>query len=180
MGVSYLLAPETDPSLAYGCPPRYQSVRQMLTYEFRMITHHVKTASGALQFYHEVLVLYYQVDRSIAYDDRYSRAYRFALDVIPQYLSGGEAERYIQEQILPLFPDTMKKSERKKAIRNRIREEFRSEKGVPHWVQSADWPFGADGKPTTYIGKGASGEEVQRWRFRDESTGEVIVVEQYD
>ena len=31
--ISYLLQPETDPSLKYGCPPHYNSVKQMLNYE---------------------------------------------------------------------------------------------------------------------------------------------------
>ena len=52
-GLSYLLAPETDPSLAYDCPPKYESVRQLLTYEFRLMTHNVRTAHGALKFYDE-------------------------------------------------------------------------------------------------------------------------------
>lgn len=48
--VPYLLAPETDPGLQY-CPPRYESVHQMLTYEFRLCTHDVDTAHGASAFY---------------------------------------------------------------------------------------------------------------------------------
>ena len=31
----------------------------------------------------------------------------------------------------------------------------------------------------TYLGKGKSEGDLRRWRFRDESTGEIIVVEQY-
>ena len=48
--VPYLLAPETDPGLQY-CPPKYESVKQLLTYEFRMFTHDVETAQGASRFY---------------------------------------------------------------------------------------------------------------------------------
>ncbi|MBR0200661.1 MAG: hypothetical protein IJQ42_10905 [Oscillospiraceae bacterium] len=177
-GLSYLLAPETDPSLAYDCPPKYESVRQLLTYEFRLMTHNVRTAHGALKFYDEVLVLFYQVDPTVPHLPQYTEAFDFALEVIPEYLSGGEAEMYIQEHILPLFPDTMKKTERKKAIRSRIKEEFRSEKGYPCWPQHSEWPLGKDGKPATYIGKGKSEGDLRRFRFRDESTGEIIVVEQ--
>lgn len=34
-GIDRLLAPEIDPGLEYGLPPRYESVRQMLAYECR-------------------------------------------------------------------------------------------------------------------------------------------------
>ena len=51
--VPSLLAPKSDPSLPY-CPPRYESVRQLLTYEFRLVTHDVETAHGASVFYNEV------------------------------------------------------------------------------------------------------------------------------
>ena len=109
---------------------------------------------------------------------QYTEAFDFALEVIPEYLSGGEAEMYIQEHILPLFPETMKKTERKKAIRAKIKEEFPSEKGYPCWPQHSEWPLGKDGKPATYIGKGKSEGDLRRFRFRDESTGEILVVEQ--
>ncbi|MBO5796859.1 MAG: hypothetical protein J6R77_00745, partial [Clostridia bacterium] len=172
--VPYLLSPDKDKGIAYGCPPRYTSVRQCLTYEFRMFTHNVETAMGALSFYNDIYEIYYQIDSSVRYCYRYSDAYRFALDVIPQYLSGGEAEKYIQKHIIPQFPDTMKNSERKRAIRSKIKDTFKSEKGYPRWVQSSEWPMDKEGKPATYIGKGKSEGDAQRYRFRDETTGDII------
>ena len=177
-GTPYLIAPETDPGLEYGLPPQYESVRQMLTYECRMITHNVRTAAGASAFFNQVLVLYWQVDKDIKPTNKYREAYGFALDVIPKYLVGGEAEMYIQEHILPLFPETMKKSERKTAVKAKIKEEFRSEKGYPCWVQSSEWPFGKERKPMTYLGRGKNSGSIYRWRFKDESTGEIVIVEQ--
>ena len=61
-----------------------------------------------------------------------------------------------------------------------IKQEFKSEKGYPCWVQSSDWPIGADGKPMTYVKKGKRIGSIHRWIFRDESTGELTTVEQYD
>ena len=98
---------------------------------------------------------------------------------LAEYLAGGEAEKYISKHIIPLFPGTMKTGERKKAIKAKIREQFKREKGYPCWAQSSDWPLGKDGRPATYLGKGKSEGDLRRWRFRDESTGEIIVVEQY-
>lgn len=176
--VPYLLAPETDPGLQY-CPPKYESVKQLLTYEFRMFTHDVETAQGASRFYNEVYEIYTQIDPTVPFCYKYADALDFALDVIPDYLAGGESERYIAKYILPLFPETMKKTDRKKAIRAKIKEAFRSEKGYPRWPQSSEWPMDREGKPCTYVGKGESRGDLCRFRFRDETTGEEIVIEQF-
>ena len=50
---------------------------------------------------------------------------------------------------------------------------------APRWVQESEWPIGKNGKPCTYLGKGKSEGDLRRFRFRDESTGEEVVVEQY-
>ena len=177
--VHYLLDPASDPGLQY-CPPQYESVRQMLNYNFRMITHNVNSADGAHVFYEQVLVIYYQFDKTVRYTNRYWKAFTFSLDVIPEYLSGGDAEGYIQEHIIPLFPESMGKTKRVKAIKAKIKEEFKSEKGYPAWIQSCDWPLGKDGKPCTYVKKGKKpNPESERWIFRDETDGELITVEQY-
>ena len=177
--VPKLLAPETDPGLQYFNPPRYESVRQCLTYEYRSITHDVETADGAMSFYTELYSIYYQADQSVPYCYKYDEAFTFSLQVIPDYLEGGEAEKYIQKHIIPLFPETMKKGERKKAIKAKIKEAFRSEKGYPCWAQASDWPMDREGKPCTYVGKGKSYGDLRRYRFRDETTGEIIEVEQF-
>jgi hypothetical protein len=137
----------------------------------------VKSAHGATVFYNEVYEIYTQIDQSIPFFYKYSNAYNFALEVIPEYLEG-DPEEYIQEHIIPLFPETMKKTERKKAIKAKIKEVFKSEKGYPCWPQSAEWPMDKEGKPCTYIGKGKNHGDLRRFRFRDETTGEEIIVEQ--
>jgi len=136
----------------------------------------------ALQFVQEAVKIApcYQHCQDVVPIWQYSEAYSFALDVIPQYLSGGEAETYIQREIIPLFPKTLKKAERKKAIKAKIKEEFKSEKGYPCWVQSSDWPLGSDGKPMTYVKKGKRIGSKYSWIFRDESNGTLTVVEQFD
>lgn len=176
--VPNLVAPDTDLGLRYSS--QFDSVRNCLTYQHGMITRNVKTASGAWNFYIEVYSIYYQIDQSIPYDDaKYREAFNFALKVIPDYLSGGDSEIYIQEKIIPIFPQTMKKTERIKAIKAKIKETFKSVKGYPCWAQSSDWPMDAEGKPCTYIGKGKREGDLCRYRFLDEVTREVIVVEQY-
>ena len=138
----------------------------------------VVTALGATQMYGRIYEIYLQIDPTFPHYDRYSDEYGFALDVIPAYLTGGPSEHYIQKHIIPLYPATMKKGERKKAVKAAIKEAFKSEKGYPAWAQSSEWPMGADGKPATYIGKGKAEGDLRRFCFRDESTGEIITVEQ--
>ena len=172
--------PELYPGFKYG-DDSFISVRNFLTKEFNMLTHNVKTASGALEFYNGVFDIFYQFDPTIEYlGQKYVQDLCFILKVIPEYLSGGQAEMYIQEHIIPLFPDTMPKTQRIKEIKARIKQEFKSEKGYPCWVQSSDWPIGADGKPMTYVKKGKHIDSKYSWIFRDESTGELTTVEQYD
>lgn len=175
--VDYLLKPNTYPGRRYGNP--YESVRKLLNFELNMITHNVRTASGALNFYSEVYDIYTQVDPDIPRTEKYSDAFDFVLDVIPEYLQGGESEMYIQQHIIPQFPETMTKTARKRAIRAKIKEEFRSDKGYPAWSQHSEWPMGKDGRPAVYAGRKKKGELVQFF-FRDESDGgNMITVEQY-
>ena len=84
------------------------------------------------------------------------------------------------KEFLSPWQDTMKKTERKKAVKAKIKEEFKSEKGYPGWVQSSDWPIGANGKPMTYVKKGKRDGSKHSWIFRDESNGEITVVKQFD
>lgn len=178
-GISHLLDPQAYPGVQYGNSP-YDSVRKLLTYNFRQVTHDVRSADGASEFYNELYALYYQVDQSIPYDDKYRKAFEFALDMIPEHLMGGESEMYIMTHIIPEFPETMKKTERRKAIRAAIKEAFRSDKGRPQWLQSGEWPLGKDGKPAVYTGsKSIHGGEAKQYCFRDESDGSVIIVEQF-
>lgn len=172
--------PELYPGYVYG-NDSFISVRNFLTKEWRMLTHNVRTASGAWRFYDGVFDIFYQYDSTLEYrGQKYEEAYCYMLEVIPDYLSGGQSEMYIQEHIIPLFPETMPKTRRIKEIKARIRQEFKSEKGYPSWVQSSDWPIGTDGKPMTYVKKGKRIGNKHSWIFRDESTGELTTVEQYE
>ena len=145
--------PDQYPGYEYG-DDSFISVRNFLTKEWRMLTHNVKTASGAWKFYDGVFDIFYQYDQTVEYcGEKYRQAYSYMLDVIPDYLCGGHAEMYIQEHIIPLFPETMPKTRRIKETKARIRQEFKTEKGYPCWVQSSEWPLGKDGKPMTYVKK---------------------------
>ncbi len=178
--VTYFADPESYPGFHYGVCPFY-CVRDYLTEMKHAVTTNVRSASGAWQFYIRVYDIFYQYDQSVpCCDGEYQKAFCFALDVIPAYLSGGEAELYIQEKIIPLFPESMPKTQRKKAIRAKIKEEFRSVKGYPAWIQASEWPLGKDGRPAVYLGrKRKHGGEMSQYLFRDESDDSTIVIEQF-
>lgn len=124
------------------------TVKQMLSrYSHR-------TASGALKIYDIVADIYYQVDDSLNRTEKYLDAYSFSLDVLPGYVGGSEAEDYISSHIISKYPENMKKTQRKKLIKEDIRNIFlRDCKGYPHWIQDPEWPLGENGIPMIYTGQ---------------------------
>jgi len=113
-----------------------------------------KTASGALKIYDIVADIYYQVDDSLVRTEKYSEAHLFSLDVLPGYVGGVHAENYISSVIIPKYPQTLKKTQRIKLIKEEIRSTFlRDGKGYPHWIQEPEWPLGENGLPMIYTGQ---------------------------
>ena len=155
--------------------PRYGNVREAL-----MQPGDVRCSGDALKFYSRVYDIFLQHDPEIPYDRQYGDAYDFVLDVVPQYLHAGPSEAYIREQIFPRFPETMKKGERKKAIKAKIKELFLSEKSWPHWMYyQSDWHFGKDGLPAVFVRQQTNGDTHEtEFIFRDRSDGTLIAVTQ--
>ena len=139
----------------------------------------VRCARHALAFYSRVYDLCLQYDPDMPYDPQYSDSYGFVLDVVPEYLESGLSEVYIREQVFPQFPETMKKGERKKAIKARIKELFICEKSRPSWVYAqSDWPLGKDGQPAVFVRQSTDVQHVTTFLFRDRTDGKEIVVTQ--
>lgn len=140
----------------------------------------VRYARLALRFYSHMYSIYLQYDPDMPYDARYESAYAFLLAVVPDYLQDGPSEAFIQEQIFSQFPETMKKGERKKAIKAKIKELFPSEKSWPHWVyHRSDWPFGKDGLPAVFVRQQTNSDTHEtEFIFRDRSDGALIAVTQ--
>lgn len=154
--------------------PRFGNVREAL-----MKPGDVRYSGNALRFYSRVYDIYLQHDPEIPYDQQYGDAYDFVLDVVPQYLHAGSSEAYIREKVFPLFPESMKKGERKKAIKAKIKELFPYEKSYPQWQYvRSDWPFGKDGLPAVFIRQQTREGRITDFLFRDRSDGAEIVVTQ--
>ena len=124
--------------------------------------------------------IYYQIDCSLERTEQYRAEYEFSLDVLPGYLAGGiSAENYISQFILSKYPTSMKKGERKRLVREELKQAFQREcKGFPRWIQMPEWPIGSDEKPMVYIGQKAF-EHHSEYYFRNSSTNEELTVIQW-
>ena len=137
-----------------------------------------KTAAGALKIYDITADIYYQVDDSLNRTDRYMEAYGFSLDVLPGYVGGIEAEDYISEKIIPKYSEILKPAQRKKLIKEEIRNTFlRDGKGYPHWIQDPEWPLGENGIPMIYVGQ-KKHEGYTDYFFRGNGSAESKTVRQ--
>ena len=120
-------------------------------------------------------------------DNTLSEKHSFLLDACPEYIGGVEVEEAgIIEAILDSVPETMPKSKRVKEVKSRIKEAFHVSGIVyPRWVQEAEWPVSASGKPMKFIKqKRKKGKEYENmlytlFCFKDVDTGEERVVEQF-
>lgn len=138
------------------------------------------TAHGAFKIHSIIADIYYQIDCSLERTEQYRAEYEFSLDVLPGYLAGGiSAENYVSQFILSKYPTSMKKGERKRLVREEIKQAFQREcKGFPRWIQMPEWPIGSDEKPMVYIGQKAF-EHHSEYYFRNSSTNEELTVIQW-
>ncbi len=152
-------------------PPKVSSYLQTLS---------PLTALGASKIYGIVADIYYQIDQELKRTEYYHNEYEFSLDVLPGYLAGGiDAENYISKHIMSKYPATMKKGERKRAVKEEIKIAFpRDCKGFPRWIQMPEWPIGTNEKPMSYMGQ-KSFKEYSEYYFRDTETNESFIVTQW-
>lgn len=138
------------------------------------------TAYGANLIHSIVADIYYQIDSSLEKTEKYHQEYEFSIDVLPRYLCGGvSAESYVSQYIMPKYPATMKKGERKRLVKEEIKQSFlRDCKGYPRWLQSPEWPMGSDGKPMVYTGQ-KSFDDYSEYYFRDVITNSKETVTQW-
>lgn len=150
--------------------PAYRTVQQALAEPGD-----VRCTMNALSFYQRVYDIYLQQDPAMAYDAQYANDLGFMLDAVPQYLHNGPSEVYIREHVLPLYPETMKKAERKKAVKARIQELFVSERSHPQWVYyQSEWPLSKNGLPALFIAQHTDSQHTTTFLFRDRSDGTEI------
>ena len=102
-------------------------------------------------------------------------------------IGGVEVEEAgIIEDILNSVPETLSESKRIKEVKSRIKKTFHVSGIVyPRWVQEAEWPVSASGKPMRFVKqKRKKGKEYENmlytlFYFVDPDTGEERIVEQF-
>ena len=163
--------------------PRYPgyfrcSVREYLIGDPDAKPHNVRAADSAWIFYSRVHELFSLFDPTVPLlDQPYRDAYEFTRRAIPKVYRVGQAERYIQDHIIPDIPATMPPHKRVRAIRAAIKREFKAERHI--YPNHPDWPMGKDGKPTTFIGREKRpGQDEFVFFFRDETDGTIIPMEE--
>lgn len=138
------------------------------------------TAHGAARIYGIVADIYYQLDSEFPRTEKYMEEFIFSFEVLPGYLAGGvSAENYVSQYILVKYPADMKKGERKRLVKEEIKQAFlRDCKGFPRWIQAPEWPIGTNNKPMVYMGQKAF-EHHSEYYFRDGETNEKYTVKQW-
>ena len=161
-------------------------------YDVRRMAERQKTL-GRLGYYLNLQGWLYRLmgqlfpDETLILDNALSEKHSFMLYACPEYIGGVEVEDAgILEAILDGVPETMPKNKRIKEVKSRIKEAFHISGIIyPRWVQEAEWPVSASGKPLRFVKqKRKKGKEYENmlytlFYFEDVDTGEERVVEQF-
>lgn len=118
-------------------------------------------------------------DETIRVSTALREKHAFLLEACPDYLDSVEiADAGILEGLMEEFPDTMPKTKRVKAFRNKLKAMFYVEgQKYPRWIQQSEWPLSKTGKPTKFLRQRSAGE-VCFYDFLDVDSGEEIEVTQ--
>lgn len=103
--------------------------------------------------------------------------HNFLLDACPDYLNSIDiGNAGILEMLMEELPETMPKSKRVKAFKDKIKAMFYVEgQKYPRWIQGSEWPLSKTGKPTKFLRQKSKGE-VSFYYFLDVDTGEEIEI----
>lgn len=124
-------------------------------------------------------------DDKIIVDQTLHEKHLFMLDACPEYIGGPEVDHLLDE-LLETLPEGLSKTKRMKLYREKLKELFlMRDKKYPRWVQYAEWPASASGKPMRFVeqkkAKGKVYAEIMltHYTFEDVDTGEQRVIDQF-
>lgn len=107
----------------------------------------------------------------------YEKACEFA-DLIPDWLSD-DAMTYVDEEIIDKVPEELNEKDRKKWIKQRIKETFKYEKKPPEFAQEGVWPQDEDGNFLVFRKQKEKGELVTYTFVNPKTKEEVECQEMY-
>ena len=98
-------------------------------------------------------------------------------DLYPNWLSDN-AVVWIDKNIVDKVPENLNEAQKKKWIKQKIKETFKYVKKPPEWAQSGEWPQDEDGNFLTFVKQTEDGDLVT-YTFRNDKTKEEVKVEEY-
>lgn len=139
----------------------------------------IKTAEHRCAFFNGVKTYLYYEGYSYTPTNKYQKDLDYIIDIQPSYVSIEDDEilnKYINEA-----PEGLKKTEKKKWIKNRIKQDFKYDKSPPRWVQDPEWPI-VDGVPLVFKKQSKMTLEDERvfyTFYHPETKEETIVIQFY-
>lgn len=141
----------------------------------------LRTTGHQLNLHHYISKLIMEAfpQEQIVRSKELSNKYDFLLDACPEYLLSVDIEGSgILEQLMEEFPETMPKTKRIKAFKEKLKAMFFVEgQKYPRWIQASEWPLSKTGKPTKFLRQKSKGE-VSYYYFLDMDTGKEIEIMQ--
>ncbi len=119
------------------------------------------------------------IDSNVKPTNYYHDRFSFLLDYCPNYLLSVDVENSdILDNLLDNLPKDLKKSEKGKLFKQKLKEMFYVEGNkYPRWIQYSDWPLSKTGKPTKYLrSESIYDGEARNYYFLDVDTNEIIKV----
>ena len=120
-------------------------------------------------------------NEKIVMDLTLKNQYNFILDACPSYLLSQDIEEAgILERLMQEFPESMPKTKRIKAFKEKLKSMFYVEgRKYPRWIQESEWPLSKTGKPTRFLRQQSQcNGEICDYYFLDIDTGEEIKITQ--
>ena len=98
-------------------------------------------------------------------------------DLYPDWLSD-DASEWVDKNIVDKVPENLNEAQKKKWIKQKIKETFKYVKNPPKWAQSGEWPQDEDGNFLTFVRQTEDGDLVT-YTFRNDKTKEEVEVKEY-
>lgn len=131
-------------------------------YEILKMLDHINWKNFSQQDKIHLIFLFYLVDNNIKdfkETEMYLEKARYYSDLIPDWLSD-DAMTYVDEEIIEKVPENFSEKDKKKWIKQQIKETFKYEKRPPEFAQEGVWPQDEDGKFLVFRNQKQKGDLV--------------------
>ena len=136
------------------------------------------TSYGKAQICHDIFLFLQFYGISAEETQVYVKSFKFLMSIQPSYIL--VEDEYFLNKIITQAPEGLKKSEKNKWIKNRIKEMFKYDVKPPRWIQDPEWPI-INGKPLVFKSQTRQRIEDERvfYTFYDPDTLEETIITQF-